>query len=249
MEILLQQKGATPRTVTAQIRLCTASDRAAMLALQDDIRAAMPRPELFLSNTEEDLAQDLQSSLCIGVWAASDLIAYGILRYCGSSPHNYAASMDIPASDWPYWANVDTVAVAPAWRGNGLQQRLVACMMEQRRPDIIGFGCTVSPDNTHSLNNMLAAGFTIRTRRMMYGCHDRYVLGRQLPPLPGEYRHFKGRHYRVEGIATHSETGEAMVVYRQLYGAGGLWVRPAAMWAEHVERDGYSGPRFVRIGP
>lgn len=62
---------------------------------------------------------------------------------------------------------------------------------------------------------------------------------------PGRYRHFKGGLYQVIGTALHSETKEAMVVYRALYGEGGLWVRPASMWSEHVERDGYSGPRFV----
>lgn len=62
---------------------------------------------------------------------------------------------------------------------------------------------------------------------------------------PGRYRHFKGGLYQVIGTALHSETKEPMVVYRALYGEGGLWVRPASMWSEHVERDGYSGPRFV----
>lgn len=64
---------------------------------------------------------------------------------------------------------------------------------------------------------------------------------------PGRYRHFKGKEYQLLGMATHSETGEPMVVYRALYGEGGLWVRPAAMWGERVEREGYSGPRFVLI--
>ena len=64
----------------------------------------------------------------------------------------------------------------------------------------------------------------------------------------GRYRHFKGNEYQVIGMAQHSETLEPMVVYRALYGAGGLWVRPASMWAEHIERDGYSGPRFIYIG-
>ena len=63
---------------------------------------------------------------------------------------------------------------------------------------------------------------------------------------PGLYRHFKGNRYEVLQIATHSETLEPMVVYRALYGEGGVWVRPLSMWNEHVERDGYSGPRFVR---
>ena len=48
--------------------------------------------------------------------------------------------------------------------------------------------------------------------------------------LPGKYRHFKGGLYEVIGMASHSETLEEMVVYRALYGEGGLWVRPATMW-------------------
>ena len=62
---------------------------------------------------------------------------------------------------------------------------------------------------------------------------------------PGKYRHFKGGEYELLGIARHSETMEPMVVYRALYGEGGLWVRPAAMWSEEVVRDGYCGPRFT----
>ena len=61
---------------------------------------------------------------------------------------------------------------------------------------------------------------------------------------PGKYRHFKGNYYEVIGTANHSETMEPMVVYRALYGEGGLWVRPAAMWNEIVDKNGYHGPRF-----
>ena len=64
---------------------------------------------------------------------------------------------------------------------------------------------------------------------------------------PGKYRHFKGNYYEVMGVAHHSETMEEMVVYRALYGEQGLWVRPAAMWSETVEKDGYRGPRFVPV--
>ena len=65
---------------------------------------------------------------------------------------------------------------------------------------------------------------------------------------PGRYRHFKGKEYEVLGVARHSETEEEYVVYRQLYGEHSLWVRPASMWLEAVDRDGYRGPRFVRSG-
>ena len=64
----------------------------------------------------------------------------------------------------------------------------------------------------------------------------------------GRYRHFKGMEYEVIGVAKHSETLEPMVVYRALYGEGGLWVRPAAMWQETVTRDGVTSPRFTYIG-
>lgn len=65
----------------------------------------------------------------------------------------------------------------------------------------------------------------------------------------GKYRHFKGNEYELIDIATHSETMEPMVIYRALYGEKALWVRPLSMWTEHVERDGYSGPRFFYAGP
>ena len=68
-------------------------------------------------------------------------------------------------------------------------------------------------------------------------------------PQPGTfYRHFKNKLYQVIAVATHSETGEKMVVYQALYGEKGVWVRPAEMWSEHIERDGYSGPRFRYMG-
>ncbi len=65
---------------------------------------------------------------------------------------------------------------------------------------------------------------------------------------PGVYRHFKGNHYRLLYVARHSETLEPLVVYQQLYGENGYWVRPAAMWNELVERDGVKQPRFAWVG-
>lgn len=64
----------------------------------------------------------------------------------------------------------------------------------------------------------------------------------------GRYRHFKGKEYEVIGQATHSETGEQMVVYRTLYGDYGLWVRPLAMFEATVEHDGKWQPRFEYVG-
>ena len=64
---------------------------------------------------------------------------------------------------------------------------------------------------------------------------------------PGRYRHFKGNEYELLYVARHSETMEDMVVYRALYGEHGVWVRPASMWNETVERDGKTYCRFTKI--
>lgn len=62
-----------------------------------------------------------------------------------------------------------------------------------------------------------------------------------------KYRHFKGKEYEVIAIATHSETLEKMVVYRALYGEGGIWVRPLEMFEGYVKREGKTFKRFEEI--
>lgn len=63
----------------------------------------------------------------------------------------------------------------------------------------------------------------------------------------GVYRHYKGNLYDVIGVATHSETGERLVVYRPQYGERALWVRPLEMFTETVVVDGVGRPRFERL--
>ena len=74
------------------------------------------------------------------------------------------------------------------------------------------------------------------------GLENRFDLNKDL--IGKEFVHFKGGHYRLVGYAKDSETMEPMCVYEALYGSGGLWVRPAKMFFENVEKPGYFGPRF-----
>ncbi len=72
-----------------------------------------------------------------------------------------------------------------------------------------------------------------------------------LPALPvlalGRYRHYKGGEYEVIGIARHSESLEAMVVYRPLYNSSGWWVRPLSMFVEEIEIAGVMQRRFTPV--
>jgi len=63
----------------------------------------------------------------------------------------------------------------------------------------------------------------------------------------GLYRHFKGNIYKVLYIAKHSETLEDIVVYVDVNDESKVWVRPASMWNETVERDGKTYKRFEKI--
>ncbi len=78
---------------------------------------------------------------------------------------------------------------------------------------------------------------SVETARANAGSYDASLIGRT-------FEHFKGKRYQLLAYANDSETCETMVVYRLLYGNGGVWVRPAKMFFETVNRDGQKVPRF-----
>lgn len=65
----------------------------------------------------------------------------------------------------------------------------------------------------------------------------------------GVYRHFKGGLYQVICLGHDSESNEEIVVYRNLYGSFGAWVRSRKMFTQVVDAEGKSVPRFMYLGP
>lgn len=57
--------------------------------------------------------------------------------------------------------------------------------------------------------------------------------------IHGIYKHFKGDYYLVEEVGVYAETMEECVVYRKLYGDGGLWIRPKEMFLSEVDHEKY----------
>ena len=158
MELILHKVCGHPAQQAVTLRRCTPDEAPAVYALQNEVHAAMPHPEWFVTDTLEHITGYITDSLCIGVWQGSRLGAYLTFYYCGQSPHNYAAFLGVPQAEWPHWANVDSAVVHPDWRGNGLQRRMLEAALPLLPESITHLGATVSPANPYSLSNALACG-------------------------------------------------------------------------------------------
>ena len=106
MELILHKVCGHPAQQAVTLRRCTPDEAPAVYALQNEVHAAMPHPEWFVTDTPEHITGYITDSLCIGVWQGSRLGAYLTFHYCGQGPHNYAAFLGVPQAEWPHWANV-----------------------------------------------------------------------------------------------------------------------------------------------
>lgn len=163
-----------------EFAVCTEADLDAVMNLQETVCQALENPELFAATSRSQNAGYLcEPNMILGVFAGSRLVAYGSLVYCGTDSDNLGWDLGWPGERVRHCAAVDTIVVDPAFRGLGLQRTLVQKLIEQAQQQSETYLLTtVSPQNSHSLSNMQAAGFKILMKTEKYGGRERFILGR-----------------------------------------------------------------------
>lgn len=161
-----------------EIRKGTADDLEGVIQLLRQVKEAMDNPQWFYLDSPEEV-REMFADGTMDLWVAVDgerLAGAFDALYPGLQSFNYGYAVGMAQEDLLKVVNMDTAAVHPDYRGQGLQRRLMACAEKE----LASGGehilmCTVHPDNCYSLQNVLSQGYQIVSTRPMYGS-VRHVL-------------------------------------------------------------------------
>lgn len=157
-------------------------DGDAFIKLLEDVRNGMPCKEWFYLDPPEFVRDALKKGT-MKLWVAMDggqLAGAFDLLVPGLEEYNYGYDLGLSAEELIHVINMDSAAVYPQYRGQRLQQRLLAEAEKEIR--ISGrriLLCTVHPENRYSLNNVLQQGYTIQKKLEKYGS-VRYLLRKDI---------------------------------------------------------------------
>lgn len=164
------------------IRKGTNADTESFIRLLDDVREGMEHKEWFYLDPPEFVREQMKSGT-MELWVAMDgdrLAGALDILHPGDAEYNYGYDLGFTPEERMQVVNMDSAAVYPEYRGQGLQKRL----LEEAEKEIRSAGkrillCTVHPDNPYSLQNVLKQGYTIQKRAEKYGS-VRYILRKDI---------------------------------------------------------------------
>lgn len=157
-------------------RLLQPQDLDAMEALHHLSIAGLP-PQTVKPESRPFLQSLLQGrGTVIGAWHHNtELIAYGVLQHDLLPADDPRQHLQLPPSQ--ILTKLAGAAVAPLWRGRGLQRTLITQRIAHADSTAVLFA-TAAPENTISWHNLLACGFRVRALEYRYGGFARYLLVR-----------------------------------------------------------------------
>ena len=165
-----------------EIRKGTAADTEAFIRLLQDVREGMSHKEWFYLDPPDEV-REMMANGTMELWAAMDgdrLAAAFDILIPGLDPYNYGYDLGFGEEELLRVINMDTAAVHPDYRGQGLQTR----MIQESEREISQKGrmilmCTVHPENSFSLNNVLKQGYRIEKKLEKYSS-VRYILRKDI---------------------------------------------------------------------
>ena len=163
-----------------QIRKIGVNEVNKYLEFLREIRARMEQEEWFFLDPEEEV-QGMMAEGIMDIWLAEDGERTGgvfSVVYPGLREFNLGYDLGLPEPELNRVVHMDTAAVHPDYRGQGLQYRMMKLAEEELRGRILM--CTIHPDNHYSLKNVLKQGYTIEKTTNKYGS-VRHILRKELP--------------------------------------------------------------------
>lgn len=164
------------------IRRGDSKDAERFIRLLNEVRAGMEHKEWFYLDPPEFVQEALEKET-MKLWVAMDgdqLAGAFDLLVPGLDDYNYGYDLDFSVEQLMKVVNMDSAAVYPAYRGQNLQQRLLA----EAEKEISSWDerillCTVHPENHYSLDNVLKQGYRIEKKLEKYDS-VRYLLRKDI---------------------------------------------------------------------
>ena len=155
-----------------EIRRGTEGDTEPFLELLRGVQQSMEHQEWFFLDPPETIRRMMKDGT-MKLWIAMDggrVAGAFDLLYPGMETCNYGYALGFSEQELLRVVNMDSAAVHPDYRGQGLQKRL----MQAAERELENTGkrillCTVHPDNRYSLKNVLSQGYEIQKTVPMYG--------------------------------------------------------------------------------
>ena len=165
------------------IQLATADDVAIIHAIMQETVANLERREFFVDDDQGYLERHIdQAGFVLLARNGPDCLGFLMVDLPGEGENNLGRDLGWPVATLGQCAHIDSVCVRPAFRGHGLQKRLVGdAEARLERMGIIHFLATVHPDNIASLASMRALGYQIGATKPKYGGMLRHILYKSPP--------------------------------------------------------------------
>lgn len=168
-----------------KIEQLTETDLPKIMQVMEEVKQSVEVKEWFVADDEAYVRKVLsEKGFIVGAaeLESSELAGFFMVYY-PDTENNMGTYAGLSKPELAKVVYMDSAAVKEKYRGNRLQQRMLAAVEEilQKRQKEAGLDrmylmCTVHPDNVFSLRNMEKGGYKIVTRAKMYGGLERYIL-------------------------------------------------------------------------